>query len=129
MSHILALDQGTSSSKAIIFNLTGRVVGFGGRILGEGEPKYLNTPETPIFDKSRVLFGLYQHRDTIRKTRRATVVEGNFDLLALAAFGVDNVVAPLGTALTRAQILIQATAMTLQVSQQVPQTALSLLGG
>jgi DNA primase len=87
-----------------IFDLTGRVVGFGGRILGEGEPKYLNTPETLIFDKSRVLFGLYQHRDTIRKTRRATVVEGNFDLLALAAFGVDNVVAPLGTALTRAQI-------------------------
>jgi DNA primase len=87
-----------------IFELTGRVVGFGGRILGEGEPKYLNTPETLIFDKGRILFGLFQHRDAIRKTRKAVVVEGNFDLLALASFGVDNVVAPLGTALTQPQI-------------------------
>ncbi len=87
-----------------ISELTGRVVGFGGRILGEGEPKYLNTPETLIFDKSRILFGLFQHRDAIRKTRQAVVVEGNFDLLALASYGIDNVVAPLGTALTQPQI-------------------------
>ncbi|MDX1775719.1 MAG: DNA primase [Desulfobulbales bacterium] len=87
-----------------IFELTGRVVGFGGRILGQGEPKYLNTPETVLFDKSRMLFGLFQHREAIRRTRQALVVEGNFDLLALAANGVDNVVAPLGTALTQAQI-------------------------
>jgi len=87
-----------------IYELTGRIVGFGGRILGEGEPKYLNTPETLIFDKSRILFGLFQHRDAIRKTRKAVVVEGNFDLLALASYGVDNVVAPLGTALTQPQI-------------------------
>ncbi len=87
-----------------IFELTGRVVGFGGRILGEGEPKYLNTPETLIFDKSRMLFGLFQHRDAIRKKREAVMVEGNFDLLALASYGVDNVVAPLGTALTQPQI-------------------------
>ena len=87
-----------------IFELTGRVVGFGGRILGQGEPKYLNTPETLIFDKSRMLFGLFQHRDAIRKKRKAVVVEGNFDLLALASYGVDNVVAPLGTALTQTQI-------------------------
>jgi DNA primase len=87
-----------------ILDLTGRVVGFGGRILGEGEPKYLNTPETLIFDKSRLLFGLFQHRDVIRKTRKSVVVEGNFDLLALASFGLDNVVAPLGTALTQQQI-------------------------
>ncbi len=87
-----------------IFELTGRVVGFGGRILGEGEPKYLNTPETLIYDKGRMLFGLYQHRDAIRKSRQAVVVEGNFDLLALASYGVGNVVAPLGTALTQAQI-------------------------
>jgi DNA primase len=87
-----------------IFELTGRIVGFGGRILGEGEPKYLNTPETLIFDKSRILFGLFQHRDAIRKSRQAVVVEGNFDLLALASYGVDNVVAPLGTALTQNQI-------------------------
>jgi DNA primase len=87
-----------------IYELTGRIVGFGGRILGEGEPKYLNTPETLIFDKSRILFGLFQHRDAIRKKRQAVVVEGNFDLLALASYGVDNVVAPLGTALTQPQI-------------------------
>jgi DNA primase len=87
-----------------IFDLTGRVVGFGGRVLGEGEPKYLNTPETLIFDKSRMLFGLFQHRDAVRKKRNAVVVEGNFDLLALASYGMDNVVAPLGTALTQAQI-------------------------
>ncbi len=87
-----------------IFELTGRIVGFGGRILGDGEPKYLNTPETLIFEKSRILFGLFQHRDAIRKTRQAVVVEGNFDLLALASYGVDNVVAPLGTALTQPQI-------------------------
>jgi len=87
-----------------ISELTGRVVGFGGRILGAGEPKYLNTPETLIFDKGRLLFGLFQHRDAIRKARQAVVVEGNFDLLALASYGVDNVVAPLGTALTQPQI-------------------------
>ena len=87
-----------------IFDLTGRVAGFGGRILGEGEPKYLNTPETLIFDKGRMLFGLFQNRDAIRKSRQAVVVEGNFDLLALVSFGLDNVVAPLGTALTQSQI-------------------------
>jgi DNA primase len=89
-----------------IYELTGRVVGFGGRILGEGEPKYLNTPETLVFDKSRMLFGLFQHREAIRKVRQAVVVEGNFDLLSLAAHGVENVVAPLGTALTQSQIRI-----------------------
>ena len=87
-----------------IFELTGRVVGFGGRILGEGEPKYLNTSETLIFDKSRMLFGLFQNRDAIRRKRQAVVVEGNFDLLALVSFGLDNVVAPLGTALTQPQV-------------------------
>ena len=87
-----------------ISDLTGRIVGFGGRILEEGEPKYLNTPETLIFDKSRILFGLFQHRDAIRRKRQAVVVEGNFDLLALASYGMDNVVAPLGTALTQTQI-------------------------
>jgi len=60
----------------------------------------MNSPESPVFDKSRILFGLYQHRDGIRARRRAIVVEGNFDLLLLAVHGFDNVVAPLGTALT-----------------------------
>ncbi len=83
-----------------IFDMTGRVVAFGGRILGDGKPKYMNSPESLVFDKSRLLFGLYQHRDGIRASRQAIVVEGNFDLLLLAVHGFDNVVAPLGTALT-----------------------------
>ncbi|XOF32410.1 MAG: DNA primase [Candidatus Electrothrix sp. YB6] len=87
-----------------IYDMSGREVAFGGRILGEGKPKYLNSPETPIFSKSRLLFGLYQHRQAIRSARRAVVVEGNFDLLLLAVHGIDNVVAPLGTALTREHI-------------------------
>ncbi len=87
-----------------VFQLTGAVAGFGGRILGDGQPKYLNTDKTLLFDKSRLLFGLYQNREAIRKARRALVVEGNFDLLALAAAGIDIAVAPLGTALTRQQI-------------------------
>jgi len=87
-----------------IIGMTGRAVAFGGRILGEGKPKYMNSPESPIFDKGRLLFGLYQHREAIRKQRRSLVVEGNFDLLLLAVNGIDNVVAPLGTALTRDHI-------------------------
>ncbi len=87
-----------------ILDMTGRVVAFGGRILGEGRPKYMNSPESPVFDKSRLLFGLYQNREAIRARRRAIVVEGNFDLLLLVAGGVSNVVAPLGTSLTRSHI-------------------------
>lgn len=82
-------------------DMSGRITGFGGRILGEGMPKYMNSPESPIFTKSRQLFGLYPHRKAIRRQRHALVVEGNFDLLLLAVHGIDNVVAPLGTALTR----------------------------
>lgn len=82
----------------------GQVCGFGGRILGEGEPKYLNSPESPVYNKSRMLFGLYQQREAIRRQRKAVLVEGNFDLLALVAKGVDLAVAPLGTALTREQL-------------------------
>ena len=87
-----------------ITDLTGRVVAFGGRLIGDGRPKYLNSPESVIFDKSRLLFGLFPHREAIRRQRRALVVEGNFDLLLLAVHGIDNVVAPLGTALTRTHI-------------------------
>lgn len=83
-----------------IFDINGRVAGFGGRIIGEGQPKYLNTDRTLLFDKGRTLFGLYQNKDAIRSQKRCLVVEGNFDLLALAAYGIRNVVAPLGTALT-----------------------------
>jgi DNA primase len=87
-----------------IYDSRGRVCGFGGRILGDGEPKYLNSPESPIYSKSRLLFGLYQQREAIRKQRRAVLVEGNFDLLALVARGFELGVAPLGTALTREQL-------------------------
>lgn len=87
-----------------ILDMTGRVVAFGGRILGDGKPKYMNSPESPVFDKSRLLFGLYRHRENIRARRRALVVEGNFDLLMLAAHNCSNVVAPLGTALTGSHI-------------------------
>jgi len=87
-----------------IFDMSGRVVAFGGRILGEGKPKYMNSPESTIFNKSRLLFGFYQHREAIRTRRKAVVVEGNFDLLSLAIHGIENVVAPLGTALTRQHV-------------------------
>lgn len=87
-----------------ILDLTGRVVAFGGRILGDGQPKYMNSPESLIFDKGRLLFGLHQHREEIRARRRAIVVEGNFDLLMLAAHNIRNVVAPLGTALTAGHV-------------------------
>lgn len=94
-----------------ICDARGRVAGFGGRILGEGNPKYLNSPESLIYNKSRLLFGLFQQRDAIRKLRRATLVEGNFDLLALVTNGYESVVAPLGTALTREQVrLLKALA-------------------
>lgn len=84
-----------------IFSLTGKIIGFGGRILGDGQPKYLNTPETLIFDKSRTLFGIYQNKESVRKEKKCIIVEGNFDLLSLVVHGINNVVAPLGTALTQ----------------------------
>jgi len=87
-----------------IFNLAGQVAGFSGRILGEGQPKYMNSPESPAFDKSRLLFGLYQNREVIRSQGRCLLVEGNFDLLALNARGVGYAAAPLGTALTSQQV-------------------------
>ncbi len=87
-----------------IFNLTGKIIGFGGRILGDGQPKYLNTPETLIYEKHRTLFGLYQNKAAIREQKKAILVEGNFDLLSLVDNGVKNVAAPLGTALTQAHV-------------------------
>ncbi len=83
-----------------IHDLRGRVVAFGGRLLGDGEPKYLNSPDSPIFHKGRLLYNLHQARHAIRKTDRAVLVEGYFDVLRLADVGVEEVVAPLGTSLT-----------------------------
>lgn len=82
----------------------GRVVGFGGRSLGEAQPKYLNSPETPIFDKGSLLFGLDRAKQAISKQDRAIVVEGYFDAIALHAAGISEVVASLGTALSASQV-------------------------
>jgi len=87
-----------------IANLSGRVCGFGGRIVGEGQPKYLNSPESPVFNKSKLLLGLYQQKEEIRKRNQVILVEGNFDLVSLVGAGCPHVVAPLGTALTREQL-------------------------
>ena len=81
-----------------IFNRRDAVVGFGGRVLGEGEPKYLNSPETPLFQKGQEIYGLGHAREAIREAKRALVVEGYMDVLALAQHGVGYAVATLGTA-------------------------------
>jgi DNA primase len=78
----------------------GRTIGFGGRILGNGKPKYLNSPETPLFHKGRELYGLFEARRALRRMERAIVVEGYMDVIALAQFGVPGALATLGTAVT-----------------------------
>ena len=83
-----------------IVDVRGNVIGFGGRVLGDGEPKYLNSPETPVFEKGRELYGLYQARRAIRDAGRVLVVEGYLDVVALAQAGVEYAVATLGTATT-----------------------------
>ncbi|MBI5912299.1 MAG: DNA primase [Betaproteobacteria bacterium] len=83
-----------------IVNQRGFVIGFGGRVIGAGEPKYLNSPETPLFEKGRELYGLPQARQAIRDAGRVLVVEGYMDVAALAQHGVEYAVATLGTATT-----------------------------
>ncbi len=83
-----------------IFNHNGRHLAFSGRILGAGEPKYLNSKDSLIFNKSNVLLGLFQNKKAIRAARRCLLVEGNFDILALASHGIRYAAAPMGTALT-----------------------------
>ena len=87
-----------------IINQKGEVIAFGGRVIGEGEPKYLNSPETPLFEKGRELFGLPQARQALRETNTAIVVEGYMDVVALAQHGVGNAVATLGTATTATHV-------------------------
>jgi DNA primase len=95
-----------------IMDATGRVVAFGGRILpgwtgsGDPPPKYLNSPESPLFHKGATVFGLAQARDAIRRAGRAVVVEGYLDVIAVAQAGIGEVVAPLGTALTVDQLRV-----------------------
>ena len=87
-----------------VTDANGAVCGFTGRVLDGGQPKHLNSPESPTFSKGRLLFGLHQHGQAIRQSCRAVIVEGAFDLLLLAAHGISNTVAPLGTALTAEQV-------------------------
>ncbi|MDR2195374.1 MAG: DNA primase [Gallionellaceae bacterium] len=83
-----------------IVNARGQIIGFGGRILDQGEPKYLNSPETQLFEKGRELYGLFQAQKAIRAEKKALVVEGYMDVVALAQLGVEYAVATLGTATT-----------------------------
>ena len=86
-----------------IYDVSNRVVGFGGRLLGPGEPKYLNSPESPIFSKGKLLYGLNWAKQAARRDERMLVVEGYFDAVRLIGAGVESVVAPMGTALTEEQ--------------------------
>ncbi len=83
-----------------IRNIKGECIGFGGRVLGDEKPKYLNSPETPVFSKGRELYGLYEARPALRDTGYALVTEGYMDVVALAQLGFPNAVATLGTACT-----------------------------
>lgn len=89
-----------------IFDSSGHLVGFGGRVLGEGEPKYLNSGESEIFSKRSLLYGLNWAKQSIRKADRLVIVEGYFDVIRLVIAGISEVVAPLGTALTEQQAVL-----------------------
>ena len=91
-----------------IHDAQGRTIAFGGRVIGKGEPKYLNSPESPVFVKGRTLYNLHRARPAARREERAIVVEGYFDAIRLAAVGLEAVVAPLGTAMTDEQAGILA---------------------
>ncbi len=91
-----------------IANHRGQVVAFGGRTLGEDNPKYLNSPDTPIYHKGETLFGLNLTKNEIKKSRTAVLVEGNFDLITPFQAGVSNIVASMGTALTVSQCKLLA---------------------
>jgi DNA primase len=110
------ISQSTSSRSLEVFrdrlifpilNLSGRIIGFGGRSIDDQHrPKYLNSPETPIFKKGDILYGLYQAKKAIRTKNEAILVEGYFDLLSLFQQGIDNLCAPLGTSLTEKQAIL-----------------------
>ncbi len=91
----------------VMFPITdrrGHVIAFGGRVMGDGQPKYLNSPETPLFQKGRVLYSLREARQAMQRDAELIVAEGYMDVIALHQAGFDGAVAPLGTALTEAQI-------------------------
>ena len=83
-----------------IRNSSGQVTGFGGRVLDDSKPKYLNSPDTPLFDKGKNLYGLYEARAAVKEAGRILVVEGYMDVVALAQFGIGYCVAALDTATT-----------------------------
>jgi DNA primase len=87
-----------------IFDGQNQLLGFGGRVMDDALPKYLNSPDTPVYNKSHSLYGLHRARQQCRKTRTVYVVEGYFDLLAMHQFGMQNTVATLGTALTASHV-------------------------
>ncbi|MGL4767918.1 MAG: DNA primase [Formosimonas sp.] len=87
-----------------IRNTKGQIIGFGGRVLDKGEPKYLNSPETPLFQKGQELYGLFEARSSIAQAQYALVVEGYMDVVALAQAGLSNAVATLGTATSAAHV-------------------------
>ena len=86
-----------------IWNERGKVIAFGGRVVGDGQPKYLNSPESPLYSKSGVLYGMHLAKNEARKAGRMVVVEGYFDCLSLHQNGIENVVASCGTSLTSQQ--------------------------
>ncbi|MDO4434234.1 MAG: DNA primase [Alysiella sp.] len=87
-----------------IRNANGQTIGFGGRVLDDSKPKYLNSPDTPLFDKGKNLYGLYESRAAVKEAGRILVVEGYMDVVALAQFGIGYAVAALGTATTAEHI-------------------------
>jgi DNA primase len=91
-----------------IFDAAGHIVGFGGRTLGAAKPKYLNSPDSPIFSKSKLLYGFHWAKLGLRREAKAVLVEGYFDLIRVVAAGVDYAVASMGTALTEAQAQLLA---------------------
>ena len=88
------------------FDNTGNIIGFTARIVGQGEPKYLNTPETLLFNKSRFIFGLYQAKESIRRSGFVVIVEGNMDVISSHQAGVKEAVATSGTAMTEQHLTI-----------------------
>jgi len=89
-----------------IADARGRIIAFGGRTMGDGEPKYLNSPDTPLFDKRRTLYGLAQARRAAHDQDRILVTEGYMDVIALSQHGIEEVVAPLGTALSESHLAV-----------------------
>lgn len=88
-----------------IMDKQGNVIAFGGRIMDNSQPKYLNSPETPIFNKRRILYNMTYAREPAYQKKKLIICEGYMDVIALDSFGFDYATAPLGTALTEEQIL------------------------